>query len=215
MRFEQAFEDFMALQIAAETNKRRRERLEQGLGHAEMEFLRAVWFPIIGHFDHLYPEWEVRDLANGYRYLDFAYMPGDARGVIEVQGYSTHARDIELWRFKDLCQRHCHLALDGWLVMPIAYPSIVDSPKLCQQLILSLVGIFISSAHTSVPLTWAESEAIRFARRMMRPLSPSDLASHLQVSSKYARKILHDLCDKQLLVVSSGQSRARTYRLND
>ncbi|MZQ82086.1 transcriptional regulator [Paenibacillus sp. 5J-6] len=214
MRFEKAFEDFMASQIAEETNGRRRERLEQGLGHAEIEFLRGVWFPITGHFNNLYAEWEVRDLANGYRYLDFAYMPGNARGAIEIQGYGSHARDIELWRFKDLCQRHCHLALDGWLVMPIAYPSIMESPKLCQQLMLSLVGKFISSAHTPEHLTWVESEAIRFARRMMRPLSPSDLASHLQVSTKYARKILHGLCDKQLFVVSSGQTRARMYRLN-
>lgn len=94
MKFENAFRAFMASQIASETNNRRRERLEKGLGHGEMEFLRTVWYPVIGHFDHLYPEWEVRDFANGYRYLDFAYMPGDAKGAIEVQGYGSHARDI-------------------------------------------------------------------------------------------------------------------------
>ena len=44
MKFEQAFEAFMAKQIAQETNNRRRERLERGLGHAEMEFLRSVWY---------------------------------------------------------------------------------------------------------------------------------------------------------------------------
>ncbi|WP_246294594.1 transcriptional regulator [Paenibacillus planticolens] len=203
----------MASQIAAEANGRRKERLKRGLGHAEMEFLRSVWFPAAGHFEHLYPEWEVRDFANGYRYLDFAYMPGDAKGAIEIQGYSTHARDLELWRFKDLCLRHCHLALDGWMVMPIAYPSIMESPKQCQQLMLSLVGKFISS-HVSERLSWVESEAIRFARRMVRPLTPSDLASHLQVSTKYARKVLRSLCEKQLLVVTSGHARARMYQLN-
>ncbi|NOV04588.1 transcriptional regulator [Paenibacillus sp. LMG 31457] len=213
MKFEQSFEAFMASQIAAEANGRRKERLKRGLGHAEMEFLRSVWFPAAGHFEHLYPEWEVRDFANGYRYLDFAYMPGDAKGAIEIQGYSTHARDLELWRFKDLCLRHCHLALDGWMVMPIAYPSIMESPKQCQQLMLSLVGKFISS-HVSERLSWVESEAIRFARRMVRPLTPSDLASHLQVSTKYARKVLRSLCEKQLLVVTSGHARARMYQLN-
>ncbi|MBP1961641.1 transcriptional regulator [Paenibacillus aceris] len=213
MKFEQAFEAFMALQIAAETNARRRERLERGLGHAEMEFLRVVWFPAVGHFEHLYPEWEVRDFANGYRYLDFAYMPGDAKGAIEIQGYSSHARDLELWRFKDLCLRHCHLALDGWMVMPIPHPSIIESPKQCQQLMLSFVGKFISS-HVSERLSWLESEALRLARRLLRPLTPSDLASHLQVSTKYARKILRSLCEKQLLTVASGHARARMYKLN-
>lgn len=213
MKFEQAFEAFMTSQITAETNGRRREKLERGLGHGEMEFLRCVWYPAIGHFDHLYPEWEVRDFANGYRYLDFAYMPGDAKGVIEIQGYSSHPRDLELWRFKDLCLRHCHLALDGWLVIPIAYPSIVESPKQCQQLILSFVGKFISS---SVPesLSWLESETVRFARRLLRPFSPSDLSAHLQVSTRYARTVLHLLCEKQLLTVTRGQERARMYRLN-
>jgi hypothetical protein len=42
MKFEKAFDEFMASQIAEETNGRRRERLEQGLGHAEIEFLRGV-----------------------------------------------------------------------------------------------------------------------------------------------------------------------------
>lgn len=213
MKFEQAYEQYMTSQIAAETNGRRRERLERGLGHAEMEFLRSVWYPAAGNFDHLYPEWEVRDFANGYRYLDFAYMPGDAKGVVEIQGYNSHARDLEIWRFKDLCIRHCHLALDGWLVMPIAYPSIVESPKQCQQLVLSLIGKFISS---NVPdtLTWLESETLRFSRRLPRPITSFDLSTHLNVSTRHARTVLHRLSYKQLLTVSSGQERARTYQLN-
>jgi hypothetical protein len=115
MKFEQALDQFMQMQIASEQNRRRLERLEKGLGFGETEFLRTIWYPIVGNFEHLYPEWEVRDFSNGFRYIDLAYMPGDAKGAIEVQGYGSHARDIESWRFKDLCVRHCHLALDGWM----------------------------------------------------------------------------------------------------
>ncbi|NOU94475.1 transcriptional regulator [Paenibacillus sp. LMG 31456] len=213
MKFEQAFEHFMHSQIIAETNRRRRERLEKGLGHGEKEFLRTIWYPVVGHLDHLYPEWEVSDFANGYRYLDLAYMPGEAKGVIEIQGYASHARDIEVWRFKDLCIRHCHLALDGWMVMPIAYPSIIETPKQCQQLILSFIGKFIS---LDVPekLSCLESEALRFARRLLRPFTPSELSAHLRVSNRHARTLLHNLVDKQLLVVAGGQARARTYKLH-
>lgn len=213
MRFEHAFEQFMQSQIAAETNGRRRERLEKGLGHGETEFLRSIWYPAVGHFEHLYPEWEVRDFSNGYRYLDLAYMPGAAKGVIEVQGYGSHARDIEAWRFKDLCLRHCHLALDGWVVMPIAYSSITDTPKHCQQLILSFIGKFISM---SVPeeLSWLESETLRFALRLLRPFPPSELASHLKISTRYARVLLHGLNDKKLLLAMSGRERVRTYMLH-
>lgn len=212
MKFEQAFGAFMEAQIAGETNKRRRERLERGLGYAEIEFFRIVWYPIVGNFNDLYPEWEVRDSANGYRYLDFAYMPGDARGAIEIQGYSSHARDLELWRFKDLCLRHSHLALDGWLVLPIAYPAIGKAPKQCQQLILSLIGKFII---TNVPqeLPWLESEVICFARRKLRPFTAPELSEHLKVSKRHARTLLHAMCDRQLLIVSSGIERARSYQL--
>ena len=137
----------------------------------------------VGNFNDLYPEWEVRDFANGYRYIDFAYMPRNAKGCIEIQGYGTHARDLELWLFKDLCIRHAYLALDGWVVLPIAYPSIVETPKQCQQLVLSLIGKFIA---TDVPATlpWLESEIIRFARRKFRPFTASELSEHLKVSKK-------------------------------
>lgn len=178
-----------------------------------MEFLRSIWYPAAGNFDHLYPEWEVNDFSGGYRYLDFAYLPGSAKGAIEIQGYGFHARDLELWRFKDLCMRHCHLALDGWTVMPIAYPSIKEAPRPCQQLILSFIGKFIS---VSVPeeLSWLESETLRFARRCLRSFTPSELSAHLKVSPKYARTLLHNLADKKLILVTSGSVRARTYRLN-
>ncbi|MCR8631184.1 transcriptional regulator [Paenibacillus radicis (ex Xue et al. 2023)] len=213
MKFEQAFEHFMHSQIIAETTVRRRERLEKGLGHGEKEFLRTIWYPAVGHFEHLYPEWEVSDFANGYRYLDLAYMPGEAKGAIEIQGYGSHARDIEVWRFKDLCIRHCHLALDGWMVMPIAYPSIIETPKQCQQLILSFIGKFIS---LDVPekLSCLESETLRFARRLLRPFTPTELSAHLRVSTRHARTLLHSLVDKQLVFVVDGQARGRTYKLH-
>ncbi|OAS19068.1 transcriptional regulator [Paenibacillus oryzisoli] len=213
MTFEQAFDAFMAQQIEGETNKRRRERLERGLGHGETELLRSIWYPAIGNFNDLYPEWEVRDYANRYRYLDLAYMPRNAKSNVEVHGYASHARDLEVSRFKDLCLRHANLALDGWLVLPIAYPSIIESPKQCQQLILSLVGKFVS---TNVPstLSWLESEIIRYARRSPFPLTAAELSLHLKISTKHARTLLHQLTDKQLLKVASGKVRFRSYQLN-
>lgn len=169
-------------------------------------------FPAIGNFNDLHPEWEVRDFGNGYRYLDLAYMPGDARGGIEIQGYGPHARDLDVRRFKDLCRRHCLLALDGWTFLPIAYPSIVDEPKQCQQLILSFVGRFVAS-DVPASLSWLEAEAVRFARRLLRPITPLELANHLRVSDRHTRRLLHKLVELQILVIASGQQRARTYEL--
>lgn len=211
-RFDQQYEQWIHTNILNEKNPRRLEILNKGLGHGTVEFLRAVWFPAIGHFNNLHPEWEVRDFSNGYRYLDLAYMPGDARGGIEIQGYGPHARDLDVRRFKDLCRRHCLLALDGWTFLPIAYPSIVEEPKQCQQLILSFVGRFVA---TDVPasLSWLEAEAVRFARRLLRPITPLELAAHLRVSDRHTRRILHKLVELQILDIASGEQRARTFKL--
>ncbi|MGZ9583127.1 transcriptional regulator [Paenibacillus marinisediminis] len=211
-RFEQKLEEWIQANLAAEGNHRRRELLLKGLGHGTVEFLRVVWFPAVGNFEHLYPEWEVRDFNNGYRYLDLAYMPQGAKGGIEIQGYGPHARDLDVRRFKDLCLRHSLLSLDGWTFLPIAYPSIVDEPKQCQQLVLAFIGKFMS---TDVPssLSCFEAETLRFARRLLRPILPMELAAHLKVSDRHARRILHKLVHLQMLSPASGNERVRTYKL--
>ncbi|KIL41549.1 transcriptional regulator [Gordoniibacillus kamchatkensis] len=213
LKFDLAYEEWLKTAIAQEQNQRRRELLEKGLGHGTREFLRTVWFPVVRNFDYLYPEWEVRDFNNSYRYLDLAYMPGgDVKGGIEIQGYGPHARDLDVRRFKDLCWRHCLLALDDWIFLPIAYLSIADEPKRCQQLVLSFIGKFIT---TDVPkhLGWLEAETIRYARRRFRPFAPSELAIHLRITDQHARRILHKLVDLKLLFVASGKQRYRTYVL--
>lgn len=78
--FRKDYEKWMQKQIAQENNHRRRELLQKGLSHGSVEMLRKIWYPVVGIFDHLYPEWEVRDFNNdGYRYLDFAFLPGDIK----------------------------------------------------------------------------------------------------------------------------------------
>ncbi|GAB6926566.1 hypothetical protein JCM10914A_05490 [Paenibacillus sp. JCM 10914] len=211
-RFDQQYELWVEANILNEQNPRRLEILNRGLGHGTIEFLRSVWFPAIGNFNDLHPEWEVRDFSNGYRYLDLAYMPGGARGGIEIQGYGPHARDLDVRRFKDLCRRHCLLALDGWTFLPIAYPSIVDEPKQCQQLVLSFVGRFIAS-DVPASLSWLEAETVRFARRLLRPITPLELAVHLRVSDRHTRRLLHKLVELQILDIASGEQRVRTYKL--
>lgn len=212
-KFDQMYEEWMTKQIKEETNPRRLELLRKGLGHGTVEFLRVVWFPAVGNFDHLYAEWEVQDFNNGYRYLDLAYLPtGGGKGGIEVQGFGPHARDLDVRRFKDLCWRHSLLALDGWLLLPIAYLSIKEETKQCQQLVLSFIGKFIAIAPLP-SLNWAEAEAVRFARRSLLPINALDLAAHLCVTDRHARRILHRLVELRLMEVASGIQRFRTYQL--
>lgn len=211
--FNEAYEEWMNALLEQETNPRVRSRIEQGLEHATMEFLRSVWFPVMKNFNHLHPEWEVRDFHNGYRYLDLAYLPGNGvKGGIEIQGYGPHARDLDVRRFKDLCWRHCLLTLDDWIFLPIAYLSIKDEPKQCQQLVLAFMGRFMA-ADVPASLNWLDAEAVRYARRIIRPFAPSELAAHLRISDTHARKVLRSLLDQHIVYVASGTQRYRTYAL--
>ncbi len=210
--FDKQLAEWLAGQIEAESNGRRRELLMKGLGHGTIEFLQTIWYPAIGSFDHLYPEWEVRDLGNQYRYLDLAYMPGGAKGCIEIQGYRSHARDIEAWRFKDLCMKQALLILDDWLFLPVAYLSIREDRELCKQLILSFVGKFVSKP-ASATMGWAESETLRFARRLLRPFTVHELSMHLNRSDRQTRRALQNLLDLNAITVANGKQRYRTYQL--
>ncbi|WP_276354327.1 transcriptional regulator [Cohnella caldifontis] len=224
--FESLYEDWLRKQIEQDNNPRRRELLRKGLGHATVEYLRTCWHPTIGNLDHLYPEWEVRDFSGRLRYLDIAYLPGgvlylpsgaayhpaEGKGCVEIQGFRSHARDIEAARFKDLCMKQAMLALDDWLFLPVAYLSIVEDPELCRQQVLSFVGKFHS---TTVPsgLGWAEAETLRFARRLLRPFTPGELALHLRISDRHTRRVLHELVERSALVVAGGKQRYRIYQI--
>ncbi|WP_456279514.1 transcriptional regulator [Bacillus sp. AK128] len=212
LKFEVIYDEWIQENIKREENPRRVELLEKGLGHGTVEFLRHVWFPAVGNFNDLYPEWEIHDFNNNYRYLDLAYMPKDAKGCIEIQGFGPHARDLDVRRFKDLCWRHSLLALEGWTILPIAYLSIKEEPKKCQQLVLALIGKF-TSQQTPPQLSWLEAEIIRYARRSLHPITPKEISQHLNISTRHVRRILPHLLAKDLLIIASGTERARSYKL--
>ncbi|WP_397333543.1 transcriptional regulator [Paenibacillus sp. JSM ZJ436] len=177
-----------------------------------MFFLQEVWFPVIGNFNDLHAEYEIRDYSGGYRYLDFAYMPGGAKGCIEVQDFRSHARDVDSARFKDLCMKQALLVLDDWAILPVAVLSIREDVGRCKQLVLSFVGKFLS-AQLLPGLNWAEAESLRFCRRLLRPIEPKELAAHLGLSENRTRVLLRTLVGKNLLTVASGKLRYRTYQL--
>ncbi|QGG55976.1 transcriptional regulator [Paenibacillus sp. B01] len=213
--FQTAYDEWLQAEIQDETNPRRRELLEKGLGHGTVAFLKQIWFPTMRSFKHLHPEWEVRDASNGYRYVDLAYLPGGgAKGGIEIQGFGPHARDLDVRRFKDLSWRYSMLSIDDWLFIPVAYLSIVEEPKRCQQLVLSFVGKFIAG-ESAGSLTALEAETVRYARRVFRPFTPSELTVHLNVSAAYARRILHRLVELGRLKQVGGNLRYRSYALPD
>lgn len=214
MNFNEAYSVWLQKQIEEEHSSRRREILSRGLSYSTVDFLRKIWFPAVGHFDHLFAEYEVRDLNNKIRYIVLAFMPNEEKGCNEIHDFRSHARDVDTERFKDLCMKQAILVLDGWDFLPIAYLSIRDNPEVCKQLVLALVGKYLSTA-APVELNWLEAEIVRFARRLVRPFNAPEVAKHLHISERHSRRLLKDLVEKKLLVVASGNQRFRTFQIRN
>src|SRR5690349_20852918 len=67
-------------------------RLAEGHDYGERLFATKVWLPIVGHFEHLHPEYAVTDFRDQQRYVDFAYIREPYRICIEIDGFGPHAK---------------------------------------------------------------------------------------------------------------------------
>lgn len=189
-------------------------RLREGHGHAEKLFLRNVWWPSFGHFHHLFAEYGVTDFKDGMRYLDFAYIVSCIMLAIEIDGFSAHSRDLNRWQFSDQLRRQNDLVIDGWRILRFSYDDVQHHPKLCQLKIQQFMGRWTGHEQTVAELTWIEKEVVRFAIRKAKPVTPNELCAHLNVESKYARKLLRSLVEKKWLKARSGDKRIRSYEVN-
>lgn len=114
--YENAYETFIRCHKLGRAGESLR-RLEEGHGYAEKLFLEQVWWPAIGHFDDLIPEYQVTDYKGGSRFLDFAWMRSPYRICIEIDGYGPHLKDSSRWQYADQLQRQNDLVLDDWIVI--------------------------------------------------------------------------------------------------
>ncbi|MEX1028694.1 MAG: DNA-binding response regulator [Paenibacillaceae bacterium] len=201
--FEDKHEQFIAAHMKSRKGESLR-RLRTGHGFAEKLFLRNVWWPTIGHYDYLYPEYECSDFKDGSRYLDFAYIRPPFRINIEIDGYQSHAKNIDRWRFADNLIRQNHLMLDGWKVLRFAKDHIEDQPRLCQQIIQQMMGRWFAERQSQSNLTADERDILRIAARLGRPVTAKDIRSQLPLGENYTRKLLHQLTNNGILSSAGG-----------
>ena len=214
MGYEKEYQSFMDSHLQARTGERLR-RLQEGHNHAEMLFLKQVWWPLFSHFNHLHPEYEVNDFKDGKRYLDFAYIRPGMRICLEVDGYGPHLKNISRWQFSDNLERQNQLVIDGWTVIRFSYDQVKETPRRCQQIIQQVIGQWLGDELDQTSLSIVEKEVLRLAVRKAEALSPKEVEKYLKLSDKTVKKILSKLVDKKMLIPASGIKRVRTYRLGN
>ncbi|CAM3930955.1 DNA-binding response regulator [Cohnella lubricantis] len=185
-------------------------------GHAERMFLSQVWWPATGSLEGLYPEYEVKDYKDSWRYLDYAYLAAGFKVCIEIDGYGTHWRDTDRWQFADHLMRQNHLVLDGWIVLRFAYDDIMKRPRQCQQLVQQLLG---KSSHspTGSGLVIHPMERAIIKLSFGRPgyLRTEDMTAAFGIHRRTAAKYMKALVEKGfLLPVNPNGKRICRYMVN-
>ncbi|MUT65091.1 endonuclease domain-containing protein [Paenibacillus sp. NEAU-GSW1] len=205
-------------QHVAERAGESKRRLANGLGHGEQRFIEAVWIPAFGHLRGLHPEYEVADFKDGTRFIDFAYLEGSLRLAIEIDGFSTHASNINRWQFSDSRMRQNHLVLDGWTVMRFSYDDVNEKPKTCIQQLQQLIGIWRmdkDQEECAIVDYLLECEVIRLALHIGKPIKPILVQQHLQISKHRTKLVLSRLvASEKLLQTGKGTQRKRVFVVN-
>jgi len=210
--FEQAYERFMKEHLSRRKGERLR-RLEQGHQYGEKLILQNTWYPAFGHFEKLHPEYEVRDFRSGVRYLDIAYVYEGFSIDVEADGYSPHQRDISRDAFSDERDRQNDLVIDGWKIIRFSVDRLINQPRECQRRLQQLMGKCLGEWERMNGLSLEEREIIKRALRLSGVLKVGDVQECLGVSDRTARKWLHRLVQKRVLLPQSGTQRIHCYRL--
>ncbi|RTE09852.1 DNA-binding response regulator [Paenibacillus whitsoniae] len=206
------YEQYLQYHLTHRSGERLR-RLLEGHAHAEKQFLSQVWWPSIGNFRHLHPEYEVKDFQDGTRFIDFAYIRGSYRIAIEIDGFAAHARDIDRARFSDHLMRQNQLILDDWKVLRFSYDDLSQRSRRCQQIILHVMGHWFGEAKLTVQLNYREKDIIHLAKISPEPITSRLVSEHLGIRMDSAREWLHRLYAKGILRPARGKTRVHSYVL--
>jgi hypothetical protein len=214
MKFEEAYKKYIEKHSKGRRGERLR-RLKEGQGHTIKLFLENVWWPAIGNFDDLHPEFEVSDFKDGLRFIDLAFFIFAFRIAIEINDYGTHIQKVSRWQHSDNNLRQNHLTIDDWKILRFTYDDIKDRPRMCMQIIQQLIGKL--SGTQIIPhnqITTKEKDILSLCLRLNRSITPADVCSLLSIENQTARKTLHRLVEKALLIPGGdGKKRIKCYRL--
>lgn len=212
--FNSKYEEWMNMHMSQATDERLR-RLKHGHGFGEKLLLQQAWWPIVGGFDGLHPEYEFIDLHANYYYIDFAYLRLPKPTGLEADGFSAHARDADRHTFSRGLNRQNELLLADWNLIRFSVDQLKEDPRHCQSIIERMLEHWYGEEKTSMfKLSVYQKEILRLASRSANPITSEMASIALGKSIKFARSQLHELVEKGLLETASGEKRIHSYKLH-
>ena len=187
----QQIKSWIDTHLESRTGERHR-RLKEGYKFAEDSFVKEIWLPTFGNLEDLHPEYEVVDVIDGRRFLDFAYMKSGVKIGIEVDGFGPHLMHVSREQFSNQFVRDMHLRNLGWAVIHISADDVTQRPKLWRKLLQQFIGKTFGSSTTKIRDS-LDIELLTFLFNLHRPFKRSDIQSHLNCGDRLSRKIMHSL----------------------
>lgn len=152
------------------------------LGKNELIFLEMVMGPVLQYnFDDLEAEYPLKDFKGGDRFVDFIYSKGGMHLALEIDGFTTHARDISPGDFSDHLMRQNDLILQGWMILRFSTHLIEKQPTICQRQIMQAIGHWWTLTHN---YSFQENDVWQFRTQQLIQfaLSQNGLVRNIEIA---------------------------------
>ncbi|WP_309120928.1 DUF559 domain-containing protein [Paenibacillus sp.] len=210
---------------AFEQEARGEGRLRHTLGYAETRFLERVWGPFMNfNFDGLKPEYPFLDFEGGQRFVDFFYSKGPVKLIIEIDGYTTHAKEISKSKFRDHVRRQNRLMYSGWFLLRFTADEVETEEGYCQAELLKAIGYCwtTSAGAGALPLSagdlWAyRKKAIELyaVQQGDRSIHPTNFAYEHGIGRTTAQRWFERAAEEGLLTSLRRGNKVYGYMLAD
>lgn len=216
-----SYEEMARKWISGHLEKRSGERLDalkRGHGYGNQLFAERIWWSLVGDFQGLHPEYEVKDWRGRSYYVDFMWIVGAHRIVFEIMDYGSHGTDRSKYR-QDL-NRGLYLQSQDCLLFLISLDELKENPGfILAALRTTLAPYLLAEGKISrrnrgdADFIKIEREIMRIAIRHNRILRPGEAAKELEVHVmtvvKYCRALVAK--GKFRAIAKGGSQRVTSY----
>jgi hypothetical protein len=190
------------------------------LGEAELLFLQEVWGPAFQYnYEGLRAEYPLKDFKGGQRFADFVYIHNGIKLLLEIDGFTTHARNISPGDFDDHLTRQNDLILSGWLVLRFTAHQVEKNASVCQRQIKQAIGHWWSLTHATLSTkdsdiwTFRRQYVVHLAFRNKGLVTPSQVSTAFDISKVSSIHWLKRFSEEGLFTPVGPTTRVRTYML--
>ncbi len=193
----------------------RLDALKRGHNFGNQLFAEIIWWPLLGHFNGLHPEYEVKDWRGRSYFLDFLWRVGVIRIVFEIMDYGSHGKDRSTYR-RDL-NRGLFLQGQDCLVYYIALDEMKENPAFILSTVKNILSPYLAAVNGKTgdierKYSKIERELMRTAIRHNRIIHPAKAARELELHNMTVIKYCRELVQKgKFRGVSRGKSQRIIY----